>query len=101
MRNRNTLHSRDLTGEGAKRVNRFFVPSPTIVLFSCSTGARGGIGQKLSEVIGAKVIAPEKPTHFQKIKPIFDGDKIDFDIEYVSNSREANIKKEYVSGEIQ
>lgn len=58
----NKLYSRDLLGEGVKNALTFFEPNATIILSSCSAGANGGIAQKLSEVGGLTVIAPDRPT---------------------------------------
>ncbi|MFA6321878.1 MAG: hypothetical protein WCX71_00170 [Candidatus Buchananbacteria bacterium] len=58
----------DLTGQTAAGATKFFEKMPTIILSSCSTGAENGIGQKLSEVLGAKVIAPKEPTSIRSIK---------------------------------
>jgi hypothetical protein len=79
---RNTLFLEDLTGKGVARTGDFFEPHPTIVLVSCSTGAEGGIGQELSRVLGAKVIAPQVPTNLKNINAALTEDGIDFDIEY-------------------
>lgn len=54
-------------GRGIKRVNAFFEPHPTIILNSCSTGTKVGIGQKLSEVLDAEVVAPNIPTSIDNL----------------------------------
>ena len=69
-------------GRGAERSSKFFEKDPTIVLVSCSTGADRGIGEKLSEVMGAKVIAPDRPTNLNDIKVLKKGDSLRFKIEY-------------------
>lgn len=56
------LRSEDLQGQGAKKAFTFFESHPTIILESCSTGAEKGIGQALSQLGGAEVIAPDTPT---------------------------------------
>lgn len=56
------LMAEDLHGTGIRRSGKFFEDHPTIILASCSTGARRGIGQQLSKTLGATVIAPDKPT---------------------------------------
>lgn len=53
----NDLLAEDLKGRGVQRTSEFFVPNPTIILNSCSTAADEGIGEKLSEMIGAEVLA--------------------------------------------
>ena len=79
--NEEILTATDLGGSAAARTkNRFFKENPTLVLSSCSTGKEGGIGQKLSEVLGARVIGPDVPTPLPSVsvsldangKPVFD-----------------------------
>lgn len=65
LKERNTLFTEDFAGRGVRKTNKFFEPKPTIILVSCSTGAEKGIGQKLSETLGAKVIAPKVPTNLR------------------------------------
>lgn len=62
----------DLQGHGASRSGAFFEPGATIVLRSCSTGKEGGIAQKISEVMGLRVIGPDIPTNAEKIEVRFD-----------------------------
>ncbi|OGH95235.1 MAG: hypothetical protein A2538_01370 [Candidatus Magasanikbacteria bacterium RIFOXYD2_FULL_41_14] len=52
----------DLSGKSSGRLGDFFESNPSIVLASCSTGQSGGIGEKISRVLGAHVSAPNKPT---------------------------------------
>lgn len=58
----------DLLHPGAQRSKEFFEKGCTLVLVSCSTGENEGIGQKLSEVFGCEVIAPDKPTGISSIR---------------------------------
>lgn len=87
------LHSEDLKGKGVARTSQFFIENPTIILASCATGQEGGIGQRLSEVFGCKVIAPDKPAHFESIEAQIDNGKVDFTVEYSEES-----EKEYLGG---
>lgn len=64
----NSLYLEDLTGKGAQKTNKFFEENPTIILVSCSTGVDKGIGQKLSKVLGARVIAPMVPTNVNEFR---------------------------------
>lgn len=58
-----SLQTSDLSGATASKArHQFFDEHPTIVLFSCSTGVKEGIGQELSRVLGAKVVAPKEPS---------------------------------------
>lgn len=63
------------SGKGIRRVKDFFVEDPSIVFFSCSTGAEEGIAQELSQTLGAEVMAPNKPTHPNKLSITFDTQK--------------------------
>lgn len=68
--------------KGALAIKSAFIPKPTIVLSSCSTGDLGGVGQEISR-IGGKVIAPPVDTYPESIDPIFleDG-RVDFKVAY-------------------
>lgn len=56
---RKELSVDDLAGTGAERVGDFFEDGATIILESCSTGGEGGIAEKMSNVLGKTVIAPQ------------------------------------------
>lgn len=62
----------DLGGKGAKRTKDFFVEKPEIILASCSTGAEGCIGQKLSELYNSTVHAPAIPSNLGNVLVTFD-----------------------------
>jgi len=88
----------DLFGQGASRLGGFFVKNPTIILHSCSTGATAGIAQEMSAKYGAKLIAPDCPTHITAIIPIKKpGSTFDFKVEFFDKGT----TKEYVKGERQ
>lgn len=87
----------DLVDNAAKRGQRFFTQSPTIILVSCSTGVNEGIGQQLSEVLEARVIAPNTPTGLRAITATFDADgQPNFSVEY----SEKNETVEYGAGQV-
>ena len=90
----NILHIEDLAGRGVKRSSKFFEDYPTIVLISCSTGADKGIGEKLSETLGARVVAPDRPTNINRIKVMVSRKGLYFDVEY----REEESKKVFSEG---
>ncbi len=94
---RDTLYLKDLMGKGAKRTSEFFEESPTIILISCSTGVDRGIGQKLSKVMGAKVIAPRVPTNIQEIQ-VGRRRKGKFRFNAKYESEEKDTKSVYVAG---
>jgi len=96
---RNMLLLEDLAGRGVQRTGGFFEPHPTIVLVSCSTGAEGGIGQKLSKTLGAKVIAPSVSTSLKSIEAILTDEGIDFKVEYKTEYQGQDIGKVYSAGE--
>jgi len=50
-----------------QRLNDLLEPRSQITLFSCSTGIKEGIAQKMSEVFSTLVIAPDKDTMVKKI----------------------------------
>lgn len=64
-------------------VRSAFIKNPTIILSSCSTGQLGGIGQEISRVAGAKVIAPPEPISTRDINAEISPDGIiNFEVEY-------------------
>ena len=77
-----SLSAEDLMGPGSARASGFFSKNPTVMLFSCSTGVEGGIAHKLSERIGATVIAPDIPTAPSEIFVKDDGNRLEFSVEY-------------------
>ena len=76
------LHTKDLAGKGIQKSSKFFEKNPTIILVSCSTGAKGGIGENLSKIMDAIVIAPDVPTNIKNVKVAKKGESLVFDIEY-------------------
>lgn len=72
LSSKGVLDKKHLQGDGAKRIKDFFVPNPEIVLFSCSTGKEGGIGQSVSDIYSANVVAPEIPAYPVDIRANFD-----------------------------
>lgn len=92
---RHTLMSQDLQGKGVRKTSEFFEPQPNIVLVSCSTGTNEGIGQQLSEMMGAKVTAPEIPTNIKTLRATIDQNgKLLFDVKYQDEGTE----KSYLAG---
>lgn len=95
---RGYLFTKDLSEKGVRKAGKFFKENTSIVLISCSTGAEGGIGQKLSKTFRNKVIAPEIPTNPRNVKVNIDGDKINFEMNYsdegISRAYEVGIKAE-------
>ncbi|MFA5953916.1 MAG: hypothetical protein WC817_00040 [Patescibacteria group bacterium] len=80
---RHLLTSEDLKKRNAKGVDSFLEENSTIILASCSTGADGGIGQELSKMLGAKVLAPKVRSVVLHYRATQQGrDKWEFDVEY-------------------
>lgn len=76
----------DFDSKGTAKVKDFFVENPKIILVSCSTGAKeDGIAQKISQVYGAEVIAPNKDTSLKDIETTYDDNgKPNFHVMYAS-----------------
>lgn len=83
------LHKEALKDKESLAVKRLFIPEPTIVLGSCSTGKEKGIGQLLSRLMGATVIAPVASAFLKKLEiekghgetAIFKAEYLHYDIE--------------------
>ncbi len=89
------LSKEDFEGSGVRRGVKFFTNNPTFILVSCSTGQQNGIGQKLSQVFNAKVIAPETSTNIKKINAeINEDNSLNFSALYHDSS-----EKNYSQGE--
>ncbi|OGF74023.1 hypothetical protein A3J56_01640 [Candidatus Giovannonibacteria bacterium RIFCSPHIGHO2_02_FULL_46_20] len=82
------LHIEDLQDP---RVNKqsYFEEHPTLILVSCSTGFEGGIGQELSRLLGATVIAPKQDTNIKKIETQIDENGVHFGVEYFEEKSQA------------
>jgi hypothetical protein len=78
-----SLTIEDLQGRGTTRVNSFFEQHATLILVSCTTGAEGGIGEKLSHTLGVTVIAPDVPTRMSSMRVTKqDSNNLVFNVEY-------------------
>lgn len=77
---RHRLHISDLGGTGIGRSTMFFEENPTLVIFSCTTGTEGGVGQELSKAMHATVIAPDGVTSPQSIE--LNKETGSFDVQY-------------------
>lgn len=86
------VHKDDFEGKGVQKIKDFFVEQPEIILASCSTGAPNGIGQKISEMYGAKVYAPDKPTSVEDITMSMEGGAPTFSVQYHDNVLQSYIK---------
>ena len=86
---KNLLRKKDFEGEGVKKIKSFFEENPSIALVSCSTGKEKGIGQKISEIYGAEINAPDRPAALIQLSVSFDQNgKIKFDTEYYHSGLE-------------
>lgn len=85
----------DIRRPGAKAMLEAFGKNATIVLSSCSTGAREGIGQEISKQLGIEVIGPEKPFMHMKVKVEKKSEGLGFTVVYDEASVSEN---KYVQG---
>ncbi len=93
---RHALHVEDFMGKGVRKTSKFFDDNPTIILHSCSTGTEKGIGQELSKVMGAKVIAPKVPTSIYSLDAKKEGERFVFHVEFEKQEE----KNSYDRGEL-
>lgn len=94
---RHRLIITDLTGKGVQKTGGFFSENPTIILASCSTGAEGGIGQQLSSVFKANVIAPKVPTNIVGYD-VAKGPEGKF--AFKARYRDKGVESQYIQGEM-
>lgn len=83
------IHSSDLNDRRAQRKS-YFEENPTLILISCSTGANEGIGQELSRLFGATVIAPKVDTNISNMRAaVNEQGELEFIVEY--NQAESSV----------
>lgn len=63
---KNALLTQDLRDSRAQK-GSYFKKGATLILHSCNTGFKNGIGQELSKVLELKVVAPDRDTHISDI----------------------------------
>ena len=63
-------------------IKEMMTDEPSIVLFSCSTGAEEGFAQTLSEKLNAKVQAPTVESGPQSLSVRYDGNKPTIDVKF-------------------
>lgn len=97
---RDALTVQDLKGLGVQRSGTFFDSDATVIINGCQSGARGGIGQKLSGALGLEVIAPEQAVlSIGSITAQKDPDNhLKFSVEYTDVFRNVDTKR-YRQGE--
>lgn len=74
----------EIEGSGIGRgVKQFFTPEAKTMLFSCSTGAEGGIAEEMFERLGLSVQGPKDNAHVARVVvSVTDQNKPLFQIEY-------------------
>lgn len=76
------LFLQDLLDPRILGVQKYLIEHPALILHSCSTGFKGGIGQELSKRLNATVIAPDQPTSPKSIVVEEQDGKLHFSVEY-------------------
>ncbi len=94
-KNDHQLSISDLMGRASDRAKSYFTDRPVIILCSCDTGQAGGIGEQISRLYEANLIAPDRPTNFKTIRPRVEGGRIEFDVEYL----EEGAARQYIAGQ--
>ncbi|HVT01203.1 MAG TPA: hypothetical protein VHE53_03145 [Patescibacteria group bacterium] len=88
----NTRVNRDDANRvGAHALRNAFVDDPTLILFSCSTGKLGGIGQQIEALgkEGTRVIAPDYVTGPESVMVIKEDGKLNFEVKYRPPKKES------------
>jgi len=65
---RRVVTTQDVLRPETRLFRRWFADNPQIVLVSCSTGGDGGIAEKISAQLNARVTAPVKPSNVNTIQ---------------------------------
>lgn len=75
------------------RKYELFEKDATIILVSCQSGKKQGIGSKMSKVLNRTVIAPGDNSGLESIKPIFGkAGKLNFKVKYTHRARATRFK---------
>jgi len=91
------VEMKTLDGAQVIEMKDFFIENPNIILFSCSTGAEGGFGQKASEVYGARVVAPAVPSSVTDAEVTFDTNSHpQIEVTYMEGGQ--NVARKYQKG---
>lgn len=90
-------------GHGIRRAAaEWFEKGAPVVLISCSTGAEGGIAQKISKELSFETIAPNRPTNIQSIDVSFDKTgKPAFNVEYHKGDNDAQAMRYYAGQRVE
>jgi len=94
---RGMLYQADFEGKGAQRMHKFLEDDAPLILFSCSTGAEGGIAQTISTIYrGHETSAPSHPATFALLEPTIGKDgKLKIDARFTATAT----KKYFVPNE--
>ncbi len=77
------ITSENLLGKAAKRAGKFFEDEASMILNSCSTGRKGGIGQHIAHTTDLRVLAPNSNTSLEIVNPSHGrGKNLHFQVEY-------------------
>jgi hypothetical protein len=78
-----------------EKIKNMFVPEPSILLFSCKTGAEGGFAELLSKKLGANIQAPTISTSVKSLSVKYEGRKPIFDLTF---NKSDDARATYVKG---
>jgi hypothetical protein len=79
------LKLRDFRGEGTKRLQNYFTSDAEICMISCSTGAKGGIGEQVAKATGTSGAAPTDPANLKSFNATVNEGRIHFEPVYTHN----------------
>lgn len=86
------IGSKDIKGQGLKRLADIFDPNATVIMQSCSTGTEKGIAQIISQFFNVKVIAPKVSTSTEEISVIKSSDGLEFNVSYYEDDKSVFVK---------
>ena len=80
----------DLAGKWTRKGKSFLEKNATIILLSCSTGVKDGIGQKISKDLSVQIIAPNGNGYLESLQANSSENGINFNTTYVAGSEDGS-----------
>ena len=69
-----------------------FEENATLILLSCLSGKKGGIGSEISKAMDVKTIAPKESSGLESIKPILKENDLKFKVRYSHHVKAATFR---------
>lgn len=85
------IYTRNVIKYGNRKYN-LFEENATLILLSCMSGQKEGIGSKISKTMGVTTIAPKESSGLESIKPILESGDLKFKVKYSHHVKAATFR---------